>query len=97
MAGIMALCQRESSFKPSPLCGMRVKEHPESKAEQDGAVFFRPCPSGYCPGKEYSLKPCKYRRNELPPMESIGQRKMGGMTMGSYSKYKINEPSQAGN
>ena len=39
------------------------------------AVFFRPCPSVYCPDKEYSRKPCKYRRNELPPMESIGKRK----------------------
>ena len=41
------------------------------------AVFFRLCPSGYCPSKEYSLKPCKYRRNELPQWNPLEKEKHG--------------------
>ena len=60
-------------------------------------AFFSPVPFRVWAAKKYLLKPCKYRRNEVPSMESIGKKKnMGGIPMDSYYKNGTNERSPFG-
>ncbi len=54
-------------------CGAR--SIPRARPSKMGGAFFSPVPFRVWATKKYSRKPCKYRRNELPPMESIGKRK----------------------
>ena len=69
---------------PGPVGWNAMKEHPESKAEQDGpAVFFRLCPSGYWTAKEM----------KFPNGIHWTKKSMGGMTMDSYMSYVNYEAS----